>query len=77
MWQIAAQKCKLCGLRVLLFLLTHKNQKEWTAENFISWMSMEYQTGRKNWREGITDLVMQGLIEWDGQVIQIKRILKQ
>lgn len=39
MWQIAAQKCSQNGLRVLLFLLTHKkNEAEWDAIHFASWM---------------------------------------
>lgn len=75
MWQKAAQKCSLNGLRVLLFLLTHKkNEAEWDAIHFASWMGQSYQLGYQNWNAGVNDLAKHGLIELkDGKILVCKK----
>ena len=74
MWQKAAQKCSLNGLRVLLFLLTHKDKNEWIATSFISWIGMEYPQGKKTWDVGVANLVQNELVEIKGGEILVKKI---
>lgn len=63
MWQVAAQKCGINGLRVLLFLFMTKNQEEWDAVHFASWMGQTYTLGYQNWKKGTSELAEYGLID--------------